>query len=156
MRLINKEDLGWISWKSQLCMYVQKHPPDVFCKKRNPQKFHKFTGKKTCPRVFFNKVAGLRLVTLFKKRPWHRCFFCEFCEISKNIFFTEHLLAAACLCHFIPLVRFFQNLKYAYVVHILVFLELIRFVCFYHLMNRDLFRALSNIQVGVFEKIVND
>ena len=62
----------------------------------------------------------------------------EFCEISKNIFFTEHLLVTASLCHLIPLVRFFQGLKYAYVVHILVFLDLIRFACFYDLMNRGL------------------
>ena len=33
----------------------------------------------------------LRPATLVKKRLWHRCFFCEFCEISKNAFFTEHL-----------------------------------------------------------------
>ena len=36
--------------------------------------FTKFTGKHLCQSLFFNKVAGLRLVTLFKKRLWHRCF----------------------------------------------------------------------------------
>ena len=29
--------------------------------------------------------------TLLKKRPWHRCFLFEFCEIFKNTFFIEHL-----------------------------------------------------------------
>ena len=46
--------------------------------------------EKTCAKVFFNKVAGLRLVTLLKK-TLAQVLFCEFCEISKNTFFTEHL-----------------------------------------------------------------
>ena len=101
--------------------------------------------KKTCARVFLNKVAGLRPVGLLKKRLLHRCFPVNFVKLL-----TEHLLVTACLCNLIPLVRFFQCLKYAYVVNILVFLDLIRFVCFYDLMNRGLFRTLSNIQVGAF------
>ena len=36
--------------------------------------FAKFTGKHLCSSLFLNKVAGLRPVTLFKKRLWHRCF----------------------------------------------------------------------------------
>ena len=39
----------------------------------------KFTGKHLCQSLFLNKVALL--------------FSCEFCEISKNTFFTEHLWA---------------------------------------------------------------
>ena len=77
-------------------------------------------------------------------------FFCEFSEIYKNIFFTEHLLSNASLCHLILLVTFFQGLMYSYVVHILVFLDHIRFVCFYDLMNSGLLRTFSNIQVGAF------
>ena len=52
--------------------------------------FTKFMGKHLCQSLFFNKVAGLRPETSFKKRPWHRCFPVSF-EISKNTFFTEHL-----------------------------------------------------------------
>ena len=37
----------------------------------------------------------LRPPTLWKKRLWHRCFPCEFCQISKNTFFTEHLWVTA-------------------------------------------------------------
>ena len=40
-----------------------------------------------CQSLFLNNVAGLRPETLLKKRLWQRCFSCEFCEISKNIFF---------------------------------------------------------------------
>ena len=47
----------------------------------------------TCTRIsLFNKVAGLRFATLLEKRLWHRCF-PGFYEISKNTFFTEHILA---------------------------------------------------------------
>ena len=49
----------------------------------------KFTGKHLCQRLFFNKVASLRYATLSEK-VLAQVFFCEFCEISKNIFFTEH------------------------------------------------------------------
>ena len=41
--------------------------------------FTKFTGKHLCQSVFFNKRETLAQV-----------FSCEFCEISKNIFFREH------------------------------------------------------------------
>ena len=59
--------------------------------------FVKFTGKHLCQNLFFNKVAGLRPATLLKKRLWRRCFLlsCEFWNISKNTFFTEHLWATA-------------------------------------------------------------
>ena len=140
MRLINKEDLGWISSKSYFCSYVQKQPSKVFCKKRSSQKFRKIHRKKT-----FDRVCNM-----IKKETLAQVFSCEFCEISKNIFFTEHLLATAFFCHLITLVRFFQGLKQAYVVYILVFLDLILFVSFYDLMIRGLFRTLSNIQVGAF------
>ena len=54
--------------------------------------FAKFTEKHLYQSFFFNKVAGLRSAVLLKKRLWHRCKFSyEFCEISKNTFFTEHL-----------------------------------------------------------------
>ena len=53
--------------------------PDVFCKKGFLRNFAKFIGKHLC-----------RPGTLFKKRLT-RVFSCEFCEISKNTFFTEHL-----------------------------------------------------------------
>ena len=34
----------------------------------------KFTGKHLRRSLFFNKVAGLKPATLFKKRLWHRFF----------------------------------------------------------------------------------
>ena len=40
-------------------------------------------------------LKNLRPATLLKKRLWHRCFPVNFFEISKNIFFTEHLWMSA-------------------------------------------------------------
>ena len=47
----------------------------------------------TCARVFFNHAAGLRSATLLETQA--QVFSCIFCEISKNTFFREHLLATA-------------------------------------------------------------
>ena len=49
--------------------------------------YAKFTGRHLCQSLFFNKVPGLRP----KKETLAQVFSCEFCEISKNSFFTEHL-----------------------------------------------------------------
>ena len=56
--------------------------PEVFCKKGVLRNFTKFTGKHLCQSFFFNKVTGLRPEQVFS---------CEFCEIFKNTFSTEHL-----------------------------------------------------------------
>ena len=46
---------------------------------------------------FFNKVADLRLdaCNFIKKEAVAQVFSCEFCEISKSAFFTEHLRVTA-------------------------------------------------------------
>ena len=57
--------------------------------------FAKFTEKYLCQSLFFNKVTGLRLATLFKKRLWHRCSSLNVLNFFKNTFFTEHLRTIA-------------------------------------------------------------
>ena len=59
--------------------------------------FAKFTGKHLCQSLFFNKVADLRpeAYNFIKKETLAQVFPCEFCEISKKNFFTEHLPATA-------------------------------------------------------------
>ena len=49
--------------------------------------FTKFTGKGLYQSHFLNKVAGLQTLVQMLS--------CEFCEISKNTFFTERLWATA-------------------------------------------------------------
>ena len=72
---------------------LQKQPPEVFYKKGVLRNFAKFTGKHLCQSLFFNKVAGLRPkdCDFVKKETLAQVFSCEFCEISKNTFSTEHL-----------------------------------------------------------------
>ena len=55
--------------------------PEVFLKKGVLRNFVKFTEKHLCQSLFYNKVKGLRPVTLLKK-TLAQVFFCEFCEIS--------------------------------------------------------------------------
>ena len=65
----------------------QKQPPEVFCNKgalRNSQ-------EKTCVRVSFLIKLQAEVSNFIKKETLGRMFFCEFCEISKNTFFKEHL-----------------------------------------------------------------
>ena len=46
--------------------------------------FTKFTGKHQSQSLLFNKVAGLRLVTVLKKRVWHRCFPVNFVKFPRT------------------------------------------------------------------------
>ena len=55
--------------------------------------FAKFTGKYLYQSFFFNTIAGF--LQLYKKEALGQVFSCEFCEISKNTFFTEHLRTTA-------------------------------------------------------------
>ena len=52
---------------------------EVLCRKRVLRNFEKFT-----PVPEFNKVAGLRPVTLLKKRLWHRCFPVNFSKFLRT------------------------------------------------------------------------
>ena len=65
---------------------MQKQLPEVFCKKGVLRNFAKFTGKHLCQSLFFNKACNF-----IKEETLAQVLSCEFCEISKNIFFTENL-----------------------------------------------------------------
>ena len=67
----------------------------MFCKKDVLWNFAEFIGKHLCQSLFYNKVAALRPAILLKKENLVQVFYCEFCEIFKNTFFTEHLPATA-------------------------------------------------------------
>ena len=63
-------------------------------KKGVHRNFAKFTGKHLCQSLLFNKVAG-GSCNFIKKETLTQVFSCEFCENSKNTFFTEHLRTTA-------------------------------------------------------------
>ena len=48
--------------------------------------FAKFTGKHLCQSLFFNKVAGLRPVTILKVGLWHMCFPVNFAKFLETLF----------------------------------------------------------------------
>ena len=61
--------------------YIQRQPPEVFCKKGVLKNFTKFTGKHLCQSLFFNKVAEYRCFpvkifqnTFFYRTPPGDCF----------------------------------------------------------------------------------
>ena len=62
----------------------QKQPPEVFYEKRCSQKSRKIPVKHQCQSLIFNKVAGLRLTTLLKKRLLHRCFPANFAKFLRT------------------------------------------------------------------------
>ena len=74
-------------------LLMQKQSPEVFRKKSVLRNFAKFTEKHLCQSLFFNKVAGLRQLC----QTLAQVICCEFCEMFKNTFFTEHLRTTASL-----------------------------------------------------------
>ena len=61
-----------------------------FYKRGVLKNFAKFSGKRLCRSLCFNKVAGLMDATLLKKENATHVFSYEFCETFKNTFLTEH------------------------------------------------------------------
>ena len=69
-------------------LYFQKQPPEVFLK--NSQN----SQENTCARV--SCLIKLQASGNFlKKETLAQVFSCEFCDISKNTFFAEHLRVTA-------------------------------------------------------------
>ena len=64
---------------------------EVFCGKGVLRNFEKFAGKHLRQSLLFNKVAGLRTVTLLKKRFWYRRFPVNFSKFLKAPSIIEHL-----------------------------------------------------------------
>ena len=44
----------------------------------------KLTGKHLCQSLLFNKLAGLRTITLLKKKPCHMCFPVNFVQFLRT------------------------------------------------------------------------
>ena len=76
--------------------------------------FAKFTGKHQRQSLLFNKVEDLRPATLLKKWLWRRCFPVSFCQIFRNIFFTEHLQTTAFGYHSVSSAFTFEHISGIY------------------------------------------
>ena len=74
--------------------FIKKLPPEGFSKKGVLKKFHKFHLKTPALEPYFNRVSGLRAVTLLKKRLQHRCFQVNFMKFLR----TPFLQNASVIC----------------------------------------------------------
>ena len=65
---------------------IQKQPPESFyIIKKLLLEISQSSQENTCSRsIFFNKVAGPRPATLFKKRLWYRCFPVNFVKFPRT------------------------------------------------------------------------
>ena len=93
------------------CLFLDKcfiiDNPQMFCKKVFLE-ISLNSQKNTCARPCFNKVAGLRPVTLLKKRLYRRCFPVNFAKLLRTPFLTEHLWCCFCTFRY----TFFQTDMY--------------------------------------------
>ena len=102
---------------------VRRSRPEEFYIKGVPKNSTEFTGKHLCRGLFCNKVTGLKLATLLKKRLWHRCFPVNFAKFLRTPLFTEDfqrlLLDSVFYCHehksdesYIKIAGFFCNANF--------------------------------------------
>ena len=68
-------------------MHERSSRSEVLCKRGALKNFAKFTEKRLCQSLFFNKVTGLSPATLLKKKLWHRCFPVNFAKFLRTPFF---------------------------------------------------------------------
>ena len=107
--------------------------------------FANFTGKHLCQSLFFNKVAGR------KKETLAQVFSCEFCEISKNTFFTEqHLFHRTRLgdCFFIYPLAVHERCNIAFSLYL--------FLGFYIIILQWLSRLYKLYHIFCFRFVVQD
>ena len=71
---------------------LQKQPLEVFCKKKLFLEISPNSQKAPVPGLFLIKLRA-KAEKRFKKETLAQVFSCEFCEISNNTLFTEHLRA---------------------------------------------------------------
>ena len=68
----------------------------MFCKKGILENLQ----ENNCARFSFLIKLQAKVCNFIKKETLARVFSCDFCEISKNTFFTEHLWATASVSYF--------------------------------------------------------
>ena len=74
---------------------MQKQPPEVFCIKKMFLEISQNSQENTYASASFLIKLQAEACNLIKKETLAHVFSCEFCEISKNSFFTEHHWATA-------------------------------------------------------------
>ena len=85
-KILYTEQFNNVSDRSEITLYIKLCRAEMFWKKGALRNFAKFNGKHLFQSLFFNKIAGMRPATLFKKRLLGQMLSCKFCKISKNTF----------------------------------------------------------------------
>lgn len=85
--------LDWWIISKHNKLFFRSSCPEVFYKKEVLKKFKNFTGINLCRSLFFDEVADLGPVNLWKKRLQHKCFPVSFAKCLKEHLFTECLWA---------------------------------------------------------------
>ena len=83
--------LNWLWWwdeNHEERKHLMKQPPRCSVRKCLLRNFAKFAGKHPSQSLFFNKVF---LLTLLKKRLWHRSFFVNFANFLRTPFYRTTL-----------------------------------------------------------------
>ena len=86
--------LKWLHMDTQKVNFLSTYQR-CSIKKGILKNFTKLTGNHVCLSLIFNKVAGHRPATLFKKETLLQVFSWEFCEIFKSTFIAEQLWTTA-------------------------------------------------------------
>ena len=86
-------------WKTQLKELIFRSSRPVVFFEKVFLEISQNSQKNTCARAFFNKVAGLRCVTLLIKRLWHRCVQVNFVKLLRTSF-VKLLRTALSHCFF--------------------------------------------------------
>ena len=92
----------WCKWLRGN-MTIQKQHSQMFFKIGALKNFLILTRKHLCWSLFLNKVSGLRLATLTKKRLRHRCFPVNIAKFSRAVCFIEHLWWLLLIIHILEL-----------------------------------------------------
>ena len=72
--------------------FLQKQPPEGFYNKKVFLEISQISQENTCARVSFLIKLQSWACNFIKKESLAQVLSCEFCEISKNTFYTEHRL----------------------------------------------------------------
>ena len=84
----------WIlgSLKKRKSALLKNSRLEVFCQKKVSLEISQVHRKTPVPEsLFFDKVTGLRPVTLLKNKLWYSCFPVNFVKFSRRLFFAERL-----------------------------------------------------------------
>ena len=75
--------------------FLQKQPPEGFYNKKLFLEISQISQENTCARVSFLIKLQSWACNFIKKESLAQVLSCEFCEISKNTFHTEHIWETA-------------------------------------------------------------